>query len=76
MGIVVAQASPQGHWEFRARIGGLLDLFATSSGLTLLAFQNPERAAGTLGQWGVPAAEALACSWVAEGYAAEGGLLG
>ena len=58
MGIVVAQASPQGHWEFRARIGGLLDLFATSSGLTLPAFQNPERAAGTLGHWGVPAAEA------------------
>ena len=44
-GIVVAQASPLGHWEFRARIGGLLDLFSTSSGLTLLAFQHPERAA-------------------------------
>lgn len=52
-GIIVAQASPQGHWEFRARIGGLLDLFTTGSGLTILAFQHPDRAAETLSQWGV-----------------------
>ncbi|WP_347265932.1 hypothetical protein, partial [Paracoccus sp. (in: a-proteobacteria)] len=52
-GIVVAQASPAGHWEFRARPGGILDLFTTGSGLTLLAFQKPERVLETLGQWGV-----------------------
>lgn len=52
-GIVVAQASPTGHWEFRARIGGQVDLFTTGSGLTLLAFQDPARIAETLGLWGV-----------------------
>lgn len=52
-GIVVAQASPTGHWEFRARIGGQVDLFTTGSGLTLLAFQHPDRIAETLGLWGV-----------------------
>jgi len=52
-GIIVAQASPGGHWEFRARLGGELDLFATGSGLILLAFQRPDRAAETLGGWGV-----------------------
>lgn len=60
-GIIVAQASPPGHWEFRGRIGGILDLFTTGSGLTLLAFQDPDRLAGTLGQWGIAdAAERLA----------------
>ncbi len=52
-GIIVAQASPGGHFEFRARIGAPLDLFATGSGITLLAFQRPERLAETLGQWGI-----------------------
>lgn len=52
-GIVVAQASPTGHWEFRARLGGQLDLFATGSGLALLAFQDPDRILDTLGSWGV-----------------------
>ncbi len=52
-GNIVAQASPNGHWEFRARIGGILDLFTTGSGLTLLAFQDPRRAEETLGFWGV-----------------------
>ncbi|SMO81330.1 IclR family transcriptional regulator [Paracoccus laeviglucosivorans] len=52
-GIVVAQASPIGHWEFRARLGGQVDLFTTGSGLTLLAFQSPARAVDTLGIWGV-----------------------
>lgn len=56
-GIIVAQASPHGHWEFRARIGGILDLFATGSGLTILAFQNPASAAETLGLWGIADAE-------------------
>ncbi len=53
VGNIVAQASPNGHWEFRARIGGILDLFNTGSGLTLLAFQDPGRVVETLGSWGV-----------------------
>lgn len=52
-GIVVAQASPMGHWEFRARLGAQLDLFTTSSGLTLLAFQDPADVLQTLGCWGL-----------------------
>lgn len=52
-GIVVAQASPMGPWEFRARLGAQLDLFTTSSGLTLLAFQEPADIVQTLGCWGV-----------------------
>ncbi|MTH76803.1 helix-turn-helix domain-containing protein [Paracoccus aestuariivivens] len=52
-GIVVAQASPTGHWEFRARLGAQMDLFRTGSGLTLLAFQNPDQIIETLGHWGV-----------------------
>lgn len=52
-GIVVAQASPVGHWEFRARLGGMLDLFTTGSGLTLLAFQHPKRLPEALAHWGV-----------------------
>lgn len=52
-GIIVAQASPVDHWEFRARVGAQLDLFATGSGLTLLAFQSDARIAETLGQWGI-----------------------
>lgn len=52
-GIIVAHASPTGHWEFRARIGGQIDLFGSGSGLTLLAFQNPDRILETLGTWGV-----------------------
>lgn len=52
-GIIIAQASPQGHWEFRGRVGGLLDLFATGSGLALLAFQHPGRLTETLRLWGI-----------------------
>lgn len=52
-GVVLAQASPDYHWEFRVRIGAQLDLFETSSGLTLLAFQRPERRAEVLATWGV-----------------------
>lgn len=60
-GIIVAQASPVDHWEFRARVGARLDLFTTGSGMTLLAFQHPDRLAETLGQWGISdAAERLA----------------
>ncbi len=37
---VIAQASSRSPWEFRLRIGALLDLLGTSSGKTLLAFQD------------------------------------
>lgn len=37
---VVAQASHQATWEFRLRVGAQLDLLATGSGQTLLAFQD------------------------------------
>lgn len=50
---VVAQASPNGHWEFRARIGAQLDLLNSGSGLTLLAFQGIEGQMETLSLWGV-----------------------
>jgi DNA-binding IclR family transcriptional regulator len=52
-GVMVAQASPYNHWEFRARVGAELDLFTTGSGLTLLACQDPRRLTETLGQWGI-----------------------
>lgn len=56
-GVVVAQASPTGHWEFRARLGGQMELFTTGSGLTLLAFQPVERLAENLNIWGVSASD-------------------
>ncbi|MFT4148838.1 MAG: IclR family transcriptional regulator [Paracoccaceae bacterium] len=56
-GIIVAQASPVGHWEFRARIGAQIDLFTTGSGMALLAFQQPARLTETLGRWGIADAE-------------------
>lgn len=52
-GIIIAQASPHAHFEFRARLGGQVDLFHSGSGLTLLAFQLPQRITDTLGLWGV-----------------------
>lgn len=52
-GVVVAQASPHYHWEFRVRVGAELDLFDTASGLTLLAFQRPETRAETMAAWSV-----------------------
>jgi DNA-binding IclR family transcriptional regulator len=55
--VVLAQASPDYHWEFRVRIGAQLDLFDTGSGLTLLAFLRPERRAETLAIWGIAYAE-------------------
>jgi DNA-binding IclR family transcriptional regulator len=55
-GIIIAQASPYNHWEFRARVGAELDLFDTGSGLTLLACQDPRRLTETLGQWGIAGA--------------------
>lgn len=57
IGIIVAQATPNAHFEFRARLGGQIDLLTTGSGLTLLAFQPPHRVVETLGVWGVADAE-------------------
>lgn len=51
--VVLAQASAVSHWEFRARVGARMDLFNTGSGLTLLAFQEPDRIEETLRIWGV-----------------------
>ncbi|MER0236537.1 IclR family transcriptional regulator [Fulvimarina sp. MAC8] len=65
-GIIVAQASPVAHWEFRARIGAQLDLFTTGSGLTLLAMQAPNRRAETLGKWGLADGEARLSAIAAE----------
>lgn len=56
-GLIIAQASPISHWEYRARVGAQMDLFSTGSGLTLLACQHPDRSAETLGQWGIVGAE-------------------
>jgi DNA-binding IclR family transcriptional regulator len=58
-GLIVAQASPTSHWEFRARVGSQLELFTTGSGITLIAFQAPERLDETLNQWGVASPKPL-----------------
>lgn len=50
--VVVAQSSGPENWEFRLRIGVRLDLLTTSSGQTLLAFQEPERRHETMAIWG------------------------
>src|SRR5690606_30388968 len=42
------------------RVGSQLGLFTTGSGLTLVAFQAPERIAETLRQWGVASSAPLA----------------
>ncbi|MDO5605433.1 MAG: IclR family transcriptional regulator [Paracoccus sp. (in: a-proteobacteria)] len=55
--VVIAQASPAAHWEFRIRVGAQLDLFSTGSGLTLLAFQPAASRAATLASWGVDGAD-------------------
>ena len=49
--IVVAQASSPGNWEFGIRIGAQIDLLATSSGQTLLAFQDEGARADMLANW-------------------------
>lgn len=62
--VVIAHAVPEATWEFRVRVGAELDLFTTSSGLTLLAFQSDYRRDATLAQWGLsdagPALAAIA----------------
>lgn len=45
---VVAQASSQAAWEFRLRIGAMMDLLETSSGQTLLAFSGNDPLIQTL----------------------------
>lgn len=55
--VVVAHATPDATWEFRVRIGAELDLFETSSGLTLLAFQRAGAGASALGRWGLADAD-------------------
>jgi DNA-binding IclR family transcriptional regulator len=50
--VVIAQSSGPANWEFRLRIGARLDLLTTSSGLTLLACQEPERRQETMAIWG------------------------
>ncbi|WP_172122816.1 MULTISPECIES: helix-turn-helix domain-containing protein [unclassified Devosia] len=51
-GIVVAQASCPGNWEFGIRVGTHLDLLSTGSGLLLLAFQDPHTREELLVRWG------------------------
>ena len=46
--VVMAQASPPSNWEFRLRVGAQLDMLATGSGQTLLAFQDAARRAQML----------------------------
>ena len=40
---VVARSSSNAAWEFRLRVGALLEMMDTSSGQTLLAFQDDEK---------------------------------
>ncbi|GGE15713.1 IclR family transcriptional regulator [Aureimonas endophytica] len=49
--LVVAQASGPGAWEFGIRIGASLDLVATGSGQTLLAFLEPELRDDLVRRW-------------------------
>lgn len=41
--VVIAQASGPANWEFRLRVGAILQLTPTSSGKTLLAFLDDQR---------------------------------
>ncbi|MGN8119613.1 IclR family transcriptional regulator [Labrys sp. 22185] len=49
--IVVAHANGPGNWEFGLRIGAPIDLVATSSGQTLLAFLDPTALKELLTRW-------------------------
>ena len=55
--VVIAHAMPEATWEFRVRVGAELDLFETSSVLTLLAFQQAAGDASALGSWGMGEAD-------------------
>lgn len=50
--VVIAQASPLDTWEFRVRVGARLDLVASASGATLIAFQDPALLPEHLASWG------------------------
>lgn len=52
--IVIAHASCPGNWEFGLRIGAQIDLVATSSGQTLLAFTSPAMVEELLARWHDP----------------------
>lgn len=49
--LVVAHASCPGNWEFGIRIGAHIDLLATGSGQTLLAFQDEHSQAEATIRW-------------------------
>lgn len=49
--IVVAQATCPGNWEFGIRVGTQIDLLATGSGRTLLAFQDPHLTDDAVAGW-------------------------
>lgn len=53
-GTVIAQSSPQDSWEFKVRVGAVLDLLGTGSGQTLLAFQSPQTRLQVLEVWRDP----------------------
>ena len=50
-GLVAGQATCPGNWEFGIRVGTRIDLLATGSGLTLLAFQEPHARDETVARW-------------------------
>ena len=56
-GLVVAQVSPPDTWEFKVRIGAVLDLQSTGSGQALSGFQSPEQRRRSLEVWRDPARE-------------------
>jgi DNA-binding IclR family transcriptional regulator len=58
-GLVVGQATCPGNWEFGIRVGTRIDLLATGSGLTLLAFQEPRSTDDTVARWGDDARETV-----------------
>ena len=50
--LVVAQASPLAHYEFRIKIGARLEFVGTGSGMMLMAAQDPVLLAERLAGWG------------------------
>lgn len=50
--LVVAQASPLAHYEFRIKIGARLEFPNTGSGLMLMAAQDADALAARLAGWG------------------------
>ena len=56
-GLIVAQATCPGNWEFGIRVGARIDLLATGSGLTLLAFQDGPATEETVARWAISSIE-------------------